>query len=101
MASLLHALRGNAHALNYVLIATAALVPIIAYGQFRAPSSLDVEQRLVSCAVQWLQLRREQQWTLVRVHVPMTERASGVRLTVGDSLDAMEGWWTRALRADR
>ena len=47
MASLLRALRENAHALNYVLIATAALVPVVAYAQLRAPTSVDIEHHLV------------------------------------------------------
>ena len=47
MATVVRALRGNAHALNYAILAGATLVPILVYANMRSPTQEQVEATLV------------------------------------------------------
>lgn len=48
MSFLVNALRGNAHVLNYALLAGATLCPVVIFTYMRAPSQDQVEHTLVS-----------------------------------------------------
>lgn len=47
MSFITNALRGNAHTLNYVLLAGATLVPVLLYANMRSPTQDQVEAALV------------------------------------------------------